>query len=414
MIKGFLVVMMIVAMIVFLVNPNLFGSQNEFSGVLSGVNKDGGFIATDPNGEVGGIVPNFGATLGIIGIIVYNLCGFELSQNLGDDVKEVKKSVPKALLIGGITILVSYIIASVPVFITNNTEIDGYQNGGYQNTIITTLLSGLPKEFVIVLAVLLAFTLFTNMITWTMGSNGAMAEAAESKQFQAVFAKKNKHGAPFMAGLILTIISNVAILVSGLMEHFGAGSAYYILFSFSMIVFFIPYIMIFISYTKLRTIDKGISRPFGIKNDLLAKIVGKVCLIIVIIACITQVLDVTIGAEIVIVPNADLGGWGGLLGTIGGVIICIIVCDLLIYFAGKKVKQDTSYSNGSGPGRTDALGNFIPKSGFQKYQMKNWILKLKTKAALKTKVGMRSMQDFKSTTAWHKLNNRGIKYVQIN
>lgn len=129
-IKFILVILMVVAMIVFLVNPNLYGSQNDFSGVTDANVVNPGHIATDINSGDGGIIPNFGSTLGIIGIIVYNLCGFELSQNLGDDIEKAKKSVPKSLLIGGITILISYLIASVPTFVTNNTSNETFQNGG--------------------------------------------------------------------------------------------------------------------------------------------------------------------------------------------------------------------------------------------------------------------------------------------
>lgn len=331
-IKGFLVFMMIISMIVFLVNPDLYGGQNQYSGIT---NIEATNVATDVNGDFG-IIPNFGSTLGIIGIIVYNLCGFELSQNLGDDIQEVKKSVPKALLIGGATILLSYLIASVPVFITNDVSLEGYQDSGYQNTVITTLLSGLPKEFVIVLAILLAFTLFTNMLTWTLGANAAMQEAAESGQFPKIFAKRNSNKAPVSAALILTIISNVAILLSGIMEFFGAGSAYFILFSFSLIIFFIPYMFIFMSYVKLRVIDAHVTRPFGIKNNFIAQFSGILCLIIVIIACLTQVLDIQIGTQVTIEPYPDLGGWGGFFGTVGGVVLSLIVGDILIWQANKK------------------------------------------------------------------------------
>lgn len=330
-IKGFLVIMMLVSMIIFLVDPNLFGAQNSFSGISETTSANSGYIATDINAKKGGIVPNFGTTLGIIGIIVYNLCGFELSQNVGESMEDVKKSIPKSLMIGGITILVSYLLASIPVFVTNNTVSDAYQNGAYQNSIITTLLSGLPSWLVIILAALLAFSLFTNMLTWSLGANGAMQEAAESKQFPAIFAKKNKANAPFSSALVLTIISNIAILLSGFMEYFIGGNAYFILFSFSLIIFFIPYIMIFIAYIKLRTIDKDVKRPFGIRKDWMAKVAGMICLVIVVIACITQVLTIDIASTITIKPVAELGGWGGFFATIAGVVIAMIVCDVMIY-----------------------------------------------------------------------------------
>lgn len=342
--------MMLISMIVFLIDPNLFGSQNNFSGISETNIVDKGYIATNISAKKGGIVPDFGTTLGIIGIIVYNLCGFELSQNVGESMEEVKKSIPKSLMIGGITILVSYLLASIPVFVTNNTVTDLYQNGGYQNSIITTLLSGLPSWVVIILAVLLAFSLFTNMLTWSLGANGAMQEAAESKQFPQFFAKKNKSGAPFSSALVLTIISNIAILLSGIMQYFVGGNAYFILFSFSLIVFFIPYIMIFISYIKLRIIDKNLQRPFGIKKDWIAKTAGMICLIIVIIACITQVLTIEISSTITIRPVADLGGWGGLFATLSGVIIAMIICDIMIYLTTRnKNKNDKNLVDLSKP-----------------------------------------------------------------
>ncbi|MGL4647440.1 MAG: APC family permease [Mycoplasmoidaceae bacterium] len=320
-IKLFLVLMMLVSMIVFLVQNN-------------------GVISTLIDGQ-GGIAPDFAAPFGVVGIIVYNMCGFELSTNLGSDVQEVKKTIPKSLLIGGLTIIFAYIIASIPAFIVLDTQDPAYQDGGYINSIVAVFSGALPQWLVIILSIMLALTLITNMLSWTLGSNRAIAEAAENGEMPKSFAKLNKYQCPTFASTALSIISTISILIGGLMEFLGAGSAYFILFSFSLIIFFFPYIQIFRSYIKLRSTDKNVIRPFAIRNLFLAKTLGTIALMIVIIACITQVLDITStdgGISILPVPDFGTGGlaWGSLAVTVVGIIICIIVGDVMIYWARRK------------------------------------------------------------------------------
>ncbi len=393
-IKLGLVGMMIIAMIVFLAKGNP--------------------IQTDINGEQGGILPDFSAPFGVVGIIVYNMCGFELSTNLGDDVKDVKKTIPKSLMIGGITVIAAYIIASIPAFITINTNNPAFQDGGYVNSIILVFQSAFPTPLVIILAGLLAFTLLTNMLSWTLGSNRAIAEAADNNEIPKSFSKMNKHGCPTFASTILTLVSTIAILLSSVLEFVNAGDAYFILFSFSLIIFFLPYIMIFISYLKLRVIDKDIERPFSIKNNTLAKIAGYTALVIIIVACVTQVLEISfINGTIVIFPVSDFGegsiAWASLIATIGGVIACVIAGDIMIWWARKNSPGSSSkFETTSRKGQNSDLFN-NDNDQFIKIKIKSIKEYFYTnKQNIITKIQMRNLRN-----NFH-LNKKGFYHVKTS
>ncbi len=289
---------------------------------------------TDPNN--GGIKPHFGGSIGIVGIIVYNMCGFELGTNV--KVKDVKKTMIKAIGVGGITIIASYIIASIPILIMVDSSSAAFQDQ-YTASIVMALSVICPDWFVILSALLLALTLFGNMCTWTLGGNGAIVEAAENDEFVASFAKRNKYGSPYVAAFWTGVISTVTVLLAGTLSYFGDGNLWYIMFSFSLVIFFIPYMIIFLGYIKLRKLYPDEERDFAIRNIWVAKTLGYLAFVIVILATFAQIFDIQINETITITPYEEISGWIGVLFTVIGLGITIFVGEVLVNRGIKQSKQ---------------------------------------------------------------------------
>ncbi len=327
--------------------------------------------------EKGGIQPHFGSSTAIIGIIVYNMCGFELGTNV--EVKDVKKTMVKAIGIGGLTIIGAYILASIPILVmvnTNGAEFEEY----YTASIVLALQVVCPDWFVIICAILLALTLFGNMCTWTLGANGAIVEAAENEQFVSSFAKTNKHGSPYIAAFWCGIVSTITLLIAGVLIAISGGSLWYIVFSFSLVVFFMPYMIIFLGYIKLRKLYPDEERPFSIKSDFLAKTIGWLAFVVIVIATFAQLFDINISNEIAgkgnikITPNAEIG-WIGILLTLVGLAIVIGAGEYLITCGNKKSKNGPTKP---GP----KINNSIKKELEKEIMKENQVTKQKIKINL--------------------------------
>ncbi len=280
---------------------------------------------TDKDQE--GIQLQFGGSIAIVGIIVYNMCGFELGTNV--EIKDVKKTMVKAIGIGGITIIASYILASIPILVMVNVKDECFQEY-YTASIVIALEVICPDWFVIICAFLLALTLFGNMSTWTLGGNGAIVEAAKNDEFIASFAKQNKYGAPYIAALWTGIVSTITVILAGMLSYFTNGDLWYILFSFHMGVFFLPYMIIFLGYIKLRKLYPDEKRPFSIRNNFIAQTVGWLTFSIIVLSTFAQIFDIQIGQTITISPNEDMSGWIGILVTFVGLAITVLIGEYLI------------------------------------------------------------------------------------
>lgn len=289
--------------------------------------------ATNPSDSEYGIQPNFATSIGIIGIIVFSLCGFELSSNV--EIENPKKTMPKSIGIGGITILFSYLLIIIPILTMVDVSDPYYQEVGYTSSIVMAISAIMPQWMTIIVAILLAISLMGNISTWTIGANGAIVEAAENNEFAPSFAKKRKNGAPIKASYWLGIISTIVILLAGLLVYFGQGDLWYILFSFSLIVFFIPYMIIFLAYIKLRKVDKDVERPFGITKNWIAKALGYLAFTIIIIATFAQIFEINLGETITITPYESIGGWWGILACVIGLLITFLIGEWIITKARK-------------------------------------------------------------------------------
>ncbi len=328
--KMLLVVILVVSMIVFLSTGHEV--QTDWSA---------------PSSATPTLSPGF--SIGIIGIILYNMCGFELGSNI--EVKDVKKTMAKAIGIGGITIIASYIIASIPILVMTDVYGDDFV---YTASLVSSLqwMTGGAQWFVILVSLILALTLFGNMTTWTLGANGAIVESSEDNMFVASFANKNKNGAPVTASMFLGIVSTVSIIFAGLITLIpGEVDLYYILFSFSLIIFFFPYLIIFLAFAKLRKKDKEKDDKI-IKNNKLAISIGYWLFGITIIALIAQIFEVQFGATIdgtggfiVIVPLPEMAGWPGIALTLVGIIATIGAGEYLIRKGQKNSNKNKDSKN---------------------------------------------------------------------
>ena len=149
-----------------------------------------------------------------IPVIVYGCLGLELIMSESNKIINPGKNIPKAMFVAGLLTSIFYIfgtagiLAAIPaedveivsIFAVTLNELFGSSEMG--------------QLVVTVLGIATLFTFFATMVAWTLGGNGAMAEAGQEKEMPAVFGIVNKeHGAPVGSSILLSITSGCILII---------------------------------------------------------------------------------------------------------------------------------------------------------------------------------------------------------
>jgi len=229
----------------------------------------GGFLYASRHGvandlSLRNLAPELTAGLAFLPVIVYNFMGFELMSGASEEMRNPKRDVPIAILISGTLIAAFYLLGTAGILIALPLDQIGLIEG------IVDSLHRLFDEyaggaaFVTALGVGALFTLFANMVTWTMGANRSASEAAERGDLPSVFGKLHAvHRTPASAAVITGFVSTAVMVVYGLFAA-DAEDLFWTLFAFSSIVFLLPYLLMFGAFARLRSTDAGRPRPYHV------------------------------------------------------------------------------------------------------------------------------------------------------
>ncbi|WP_370280600.1 APC family permease [Pontibacterium sp.] len=278
---------------------------------------------------------NLDEGLAFIPVIVYGCLGVELVCAESDEIRNPKKSIPRAMLIAGLVTASFYIFGTAGVLAAVPAE-----NIDMIDILATTLKelfggSDLGNAFALVIGALMLFTLYSTMVTWTLGGNRAVAEAADEKEMPAVFGWVNrKHKAPIGAAVMTSVISSAILVLYGFMAN-NAEELFWTLFSFSAIIFLMPYIGMHFAFIKLRVSDANHPRPFKVPGgNAVGMLMSVMCIVVLAMAILLFFW----------VPGEPLDM--SLLAQVGGgVIITLIIGEFLVH-RGEKLKQKQQRESG--------------------------------------------------------------------
>ncbi len=246
----------------------------------------GGFQYTQINGMANPLTfetltPNFSSSLQYIPAIIYGMLGFELVSSGAEEMKDPARDVPRSIFISGLIIISLYILgtvamlAAIPAGDINLVE-------GLMDTLYLFLGdSQLGQTAALILGVAALFTFFSNGVTWALGCNRAAAEAAIEGELPAIFALEHKtRGTPVGAAVAMGVISTAVLIMYGFM----AGSSeelFWDLFSFSAVIFLLPYQGMLLAFVKMRIVDADHHRPYKIGGGLaMAKLCAYTCMLV--------------------------------------------------------------------------------------------------------------------------------------
>jgi len=175
----------------------------------------------------------------------------------------------------------------------------------------------------------LLYSFVANMVTWSMGANRSAAEAANRGDLPSIFAKLHStyrtpaHSA-VLCGFISTIVLVVFLSMYGSLDK-NFSTAFWQTFAFSLVVFLIPYLLLFASFLKLRLADPNTARPYRVPGGYpTAVLLTVVCTLFILLA---------IGIIVIINANTSEIDWKQAGVIFFGVFLTVVVGEVLVLLA---------------------------------------------------------------------------------
>ncbi len=266
--------------------------------------------------SAGSFLPSFNLdSLSYISVIIFNMLGFEVVCTFSEDMRDPKKQIPQAIVIGGLAIAAIYLIgglgigAAIP---TSEISVDS----GLIDAVM--LMSGTETGlFVSLVALLFLVTLFGNMISWSMGVNSTAAYAADHGDMPKFFTKRwSKNDMPIGSALMNGIVASGVVLLGVIVNIVAPDSQlFWSFFALNLVLLLMSYIPIFPAFLKLRKSDPDAERPVKVPGGpIMLKIMAYVPIALIVIsifftafplsfdaATLSTVLPITIGAIISVI-----------------------------------------------------------------------------------------------------------------
>lgn len=267
------------------------------------------------------IKPKLDAGLFFFPVIIYNLSGFELMSSAAEEMKDPTKDIPKAVISSGIIITLLYLATTLALLITVPLDNLSLVTGIIDMLDVVFGSIGVSNSIITALGIMIMFTFFANMVTWTLGANRAAVEAAEAGEFPKVFGiidEKNQtpKGAAIITGLVSTLVFICYGMVAATSEEL-----FWSMFAFSSIIFLLPYAILFPVFIKLRKIDKDIERPYKVPGSPW---------FVNLIAIIAELFVIQSIVFFIWVPGQPID-WGFAVPVLIGTIITLAVGEIIVH-----------------------------------------------------------------------------------
>lgn len=233
-------------------------------------------------------------SLSYISVILFNFLGFEVICTFADSMKNPKREIPKAIIIGGIVIAAIYIFCAFGIGVAIPTHQINTDTGMLDAmTLLTGKSSGL---FIGIMALLFLITLFGNMISWSLGVNNVAAYAADNNDMPRFFSiRSKKNGMPVGTSVINGIVASIVVVIGAFLPN---SDLFWSFFALNLVMFLLSYLPIFPAFLKLRKTDPERPRPFKVRGGSgFLKALAYIPMILIVISLIFTAVPLSFDSE---------------------------------------------------------------------------------------------------------------------
>jgi len=247
-------------------------------------------------------------TLAYFGTLSFALVGLELAPVMGGEINDPNRTIPRALVISGITIALLYVAGTLAILVALPPAEVSPLSGAFGAVSAIASKTGWSMLSPLV-AGLVAFAVIGGVAAW-LGAVARLPYAVGLDRFlpPAMARLHPRHGTPHVAILFQTVIISLFIVAS--QAGGTVREAYLVLVDMTIVLNFIPFIYIFLALPR--------SRPAGPEPGVVLVPGGRAGLWLVAALGLGSTALTLVSA---VVPPPDVGSawrfeaklWGGLL-----------------------------------------------------------------------------------------------------
>ena len=256
-------------------------------------------------------------TLTFWSYICFAFAGFELITLLGGEVKDPERNIPRSIVVGGVIATVIYVLGTLALIVSLPSQEISMISGVLQAINAQAKAFGIPY-LSNVLAILLILGIFGAVGAWMSGSGRVLYAVGLDRYLPRAFSRVHpKWGTPYISILVQGAISSLFMIFS------AAGSTveefWRQLLSATVIIYFIPYLYMFVAYLG-----------FMLKKQMPLNLAG-------IASVIFGFLATAISIVISMIPPADQPNKTlYVVKIVGGTLVTVAIPIILYYRAHRR------------------------------------------------------------------------------
>ena len=255
--------------------------------------------------------------------IVYAMSGAESASFMGDEIRDPRRTIPRGLLTAGVVITICYIAGTLCVLLALPKEQVNGLEGIMQAIARSTERVGWGG-LVPFAAILLVLSSLGCVAAWLAAMSRIPFVAGIDRFLPPAFAKLHpRWGTPYVPLLIQAGFAAVCVFLG--QAGTSVRGAYDVLLSMTIIVYFVPYVMVFAALIKLQ------GEPAG--TDVIRIPGGKpVAILVGVVGTITSVLTIIFSS----IPPAEEAHKALAVGKEALLVFVMLAVGATIFFFGKR------------------------------------------------------------------------------
>jgi amino acid transporter len=254
--------------------------------------------------------------------VAFAFGGLEGASFMGEEIRDARRTIPRAVLTGGALITLTYIVATASVLLALPAD----QVSGLQGVMqaINSVAGRIGLESIVpMVALLVAVSSIGAVSAWFAASSRLPFVAGIDRFLPAAFGRLHpKYKTPYVAIIVQGSIAAVFIFLG--QAGTSVKGAYDVLVSMSIISYFLPFIFMFLAMIKVQSVPAGpdvIRVPGGPRVAVMLAVVGLLTTIVSIVLAVIPPSDE---------PNKVLA-----VTKIIGLTVLTVAIGGAIYIAGK-------------------------------------------------------------------------------
>ncbi|HEU4371514.1 MAG TPA: APC family permease [Methylomirabilota bacterium] len=256
--------------------------------------------------------------------IAFAYAGLELSATLAGEVKDPRRTLPRAVLVTAPIIMGVYVLGTAALLWTVPPD---------QLNVVTAILQGIaagvrdlpPLAWVVPFAALaITLNVLGAVGAWLSGSARVAFAVGLDRYAPPAFARIHpRWGTPYVAILVQASLSTVFLLTSVMGRGTTVEKAYLILLDTMLLVYFVPYVYLFLCYLRG---GRGRERVGEGGSRMLARITGLSGLVVTLLAMVVACIP----------PPGTPEPWVFWLKVVGGAIAFLLLGGLVYWRAQRR------------------------------------------------------------------------------